>query len=113
MTLNGPFAIARRTEVLPPRFAAQRVEKPSQSAQLHGERRDEDASARCPFAQRMRGHLSHKGTEDVAPLWYGPRLRPAFVAQVLGQVTAQSKNISAAQVYRSHTEAAPVLLAKA
>lgn len=26
------------------------------------------------------------GTIEVAPLWNGPRLRPAFVAQVLGQV---------------------------
>ena len=29
---------------------------------------------------------SHFGTASAAPLWNGPRLRPAFVAQVLGQV---------------------------
>ncbi len=35
---------------------------------------------------RRRTDLSHFGTEAVGPLWHGPRLRPDFVAQVLGQV---------------------------
>jgi hypothetical protein len=30
--------------------------------------------------------LSHSGTDEFAPLWHGPALRPTFVAQVMGQV---------------------------
>jgi hypothetical protein len=37
---------------------------------------------------RERRRASHSGTTSNAPLWNGPRLQAAFVAQVLGQVLA-------------------------
>ena len=41
-------------------------------------------SAGEPRSERRRS--SHSGTTSNAPLWNGPRLQAAFVAQVLGQV---------------------------
>jgi hypothetical protein len=43
-------------------------------------------TAHNPRSDRRRP--SHSGTESNAPLWNGPRLQAAFVAQVLGQVLA-------------------------
>jgi hypothetical protein len=37
-------------------------------------------------AGHERRRASHSGTTSNAPLWNGPRLQAAFVAQVLGQV---------------------------
>jgi hypothetical protein len=39
-------------------------------------------------ARSGRGQESRSGTYSNAPLWNGPRLQAAFVAQVLGQVLA-------------------------
>ena len=48
-----------------------------------------------------RRQSSHNGTTEVASLWNGPTLRPAFVAQVLGQVMMDGAAASlAAQAYR-------------
>ena len=33
-----------------------------------------------------RASLSQSGTDEHMPLWYGPTLRPLFVAQLLGQM---------------------------
>jgi hypothetical protein len=57
---------------------------------------------------RMRGETrptatittaSRSGTVSGAPLWNGPTLRPAFVAQVIGQVMMDEKR-SAPSAYR-------------
>jgi hypothetical protein len=42
--------------------------------------------------------LSRSGTGSSGPLWNGPTLSPAFVAQVIGQVTEQKR--SAPLAYR-------------
>ncbi len=41
--------------------------------------------------------LSHFGTDNTAPLWNGPRLNPAFVAQVLGQVMMEQREPASAR----------------
>ena len=37
-------------------------------------------------AGRRHSDACHFGTQSREPLWHGPRLKPTFVAQVLGQV---------------------------
>ncbi len=69
-----------------------------------GERPSEDARPRTMPAFDRRQPASRNGTTDVAPLWNGPTLRPAFVAQVLGQVMMDRPAASlAAQAYRTRT----------
>lgn len=65
---------------LPPR-----VEKSRFSNKMHGERRDDERFARANDAQLRNANLSRFETIESAPLWHGPRLRAAFVAQILGQ----------------------------
>lgn len=50
-----------------------------------GESARDDRIAQRRAGDRRAPYLSQNGTES-APRWYGPRLRPAFAAQVLGQV---------------------------
>ena len=68
-----------------------RVEKTADSAESNGEYRDhaEPRERRGAFADRRA--LSRSGTGGTAPLWYGPRLRAPFVAQIIGQVLPQGE----------------------
>lgn len=65
-----------------------RVEKTSHSNQYDGERRGDDKSAAAAHDAARHARLSQIGTAGFAPRWNGPRLMPAFVAQVLGQMFA-------------------------
>ncbi|MBI3675632.1 MAG: hypothetical protein HY243_03350 [Proteobacteria bacterium] len=85
--MNGQtgFAITASAGFSSLRTLAPRVEKSRFSNALHGERRDEERSTYAG-EERLRGaKLSRSETFDAAPLWHGPRLRAAFVAQILGQ----------------------------
>jgi len=53
---------------------------------MNGECAADGGDARGNEARSRFAHLSQNGTEESAPLWHGPRLRAAFVAQVLGQI---------------------------
>lgn len=68
-----------------------RVEKTAESAELNGEYRGdpERRERRGPFTDRRA--VSRHGTGGAAPLWYGPRLRAPFVAQIIGQVLPQGE----------------------
>ena len=70
------------------RMVVGRIENPSSGKGLQ-----ENATAEPPHqgaseAGHERRRTSHSGTTSNAPLWNGPRLQAAFVAQVLGQVLA-------------------------
>lgn len=81
-TLASASAAAAARAVAAPRA----VGKANSSRTLDGECAGDDT---LPFAARTaerRRASCQIGTAEIAPLWNGPRLRPAFVAQVLGQV---------------------------
>lgn len=61
-------------------------EKVSLYNHLSSEAREEIAAGTGHGAQKPVMAPSRHGTEGFDPYWHGPRLRPAFVAQVLGQV---------------------------
>jgi len=90
----------------PVRTSFVRVEKPRNASDLgHETRRGEhEAGRRDPrLAPRM---LSQSDTNERAPLWYGPRLRPAFVAQVLGQVMAPDGEHDCRSVFAAYEDVA-------
>jgi hypothetical protein len=60
--------------------------KTNTSRSLDGEGGGDEAFGRSAQNDRRRAGASRIGTTAYAPLWNGPRLQPAFVAQVLGQV---------------------------
>jgi hypothetical protein len=71
--------------------AVRRVGKPSSSSTLNAKRDGEDGFAHETSAKSRVFFVSQAGTNDSAPLWNGPRLRSAFVAQVMGQVLMDAR----------------------
>ncbi len=76
------------------------------SRTLDGECAGDDAFRRSARGDRRAPLVSRTGTESAAPLWNGPRLRPAFVAQVLGQVM-MPQSVGPAAAYRGETAQIP------
>jgi hypothetical protein len=65
---------------------SRRVGKASYSSMLEGGDDPPGQSGNDRSATKRERRACQTGTVQYAPLWNGPRLRPAFVAQVLGQV---------------------------
>jgi len=86
MTANGSFAIVNASGTSHPRSPAVRVTKARAASDFRNDTTAGDGTANRFGAAPHAQNLSQSETNDHAPLWYGPRLRPAFVAQVLGQV---------------------------
>jgi hypothetical protein len=81
---------------------ARAVEKSSAQQKFQGEYETGDAPQSPKIAQTAKRALCQFETQDHASLWNGPRLRPAFVAQVLGQAmnTAEVSAPRAQAAYR-------------
>ena len=78
---------------------AARVEKAADCAGLHGEYRGEAEPRERRTPRPDRRAMSRAGTFETAPLWYGPRLRAPFVAQIIGQVLG-AEQATMRQAYR-------------
>jgi hypothetical protein len=65
-----------------------RVEKLNNSSPIKRKAATANSETTACANSRTRARTSQSGTHFEAPLWNGPRLRPAFVAQVLGQAFA-------------------------
>jgi tRNA G26 N,N-dimethylase Trm1 len=66
-----------------------------------GRRRNDRAAA----AQAVR--TCQNETDQFAPLWNGPRLRPAFVAQVIGQVLMNQREQASGLARVAYDNGAP------
>lgn len=89
MRVTGPFDSTARGSLKAPAAEARRIEKSSPSSQLGNAPRDE-ARPQEKAPRRLQVELvSHSGTSSFDPFWDGPRLRPQFVTQLLGQVMPQ------------------------
>jgi hypothetical protein len=88
MTAIGALPVRANEAAKAAGSCAPRVEKSADNAESNGEHRGntQPRERRGPSADRRA--LSRPGTEASAPLWYGPRLRAPFVAQLIGQVLA-------------------------
>ena len=71
---------------------ARGVEKSSAQRQFDGEYDADDVPRSTKIPQRSTRGLCQFETEDHASFWNGPRLRPAFAAQVLGQAMNAEQN---------------------
>jgi hypothetical protein len=69
-----------------------RVEKLNSSNALHRKPGSPDSDSPRNCGSRAQARASRFDTEESASLWNGPRLRAAFVAQVLGQVFAGAES---------------------
>ncbi|HET7086853.1 MAG TPA: hypothetical protein VFI23_18945 [Rhizomicrobium sp.] len=96
MRVTGPLepTISRGSRALV--AAPRRCEKPSASSALNGYRREEDQAGQSPAFPLRIELVSQEGTRGFDPFWDGPRLLPAFVAQVMAQAMAMPERRLAA-----------------
>jgi hypothetical protein len=78
------------------------------SRDLDGERSAGEQMYAAREACARRPKLSRNGTLEGAPLWNGPRLRPAFVAQVLGQVMMEPAKPALNAAPNAYTQATQI-----
>ena len=100
MTPVRTFAIASTTVPMIARRDHARVEKISLSNTLDGEQQDNPEPEDFAAAKLARTRLSRDGTATVVSERDELRLVPAFVAQVLGQLTREPAPVSALFAYR-------------
>jgi hypothetical protein len=110
MTSAAAFAIVTSGGISSLRQTCARVEKLRDCSDLRNDwrRPEEKSGAHSTFTSRK--DLSRNETAAREPLWNGPQLNAAFVAQVIGQVMADDSvkpPASASAAYRHHV-AGPV-----
>jgi hypothetical protein len=88
MTDSCTFPIVAATGIASARTTVGAVEKPRCDKGLQQDVTSQPPQETASGVRRERRRASHSGTNSNAPLWNGPRLQAAFVAQVLGQVLA-------------------------
>ena len=79
-----------------------RVEKRNNANDLTRNAADPARQGRTGLPPRMRPEASQSGTGEDMPLWHGPRLLPAFVAQVMGQALVTGAPRAQPSVYPAH-----------
>jgi hypothetical protein len=100
MQVNGPFDNLARGGFRPAAALARSVQKASASSDL-GTHQQDTARNSEKSAPRLQVELvCQDETQRFDPFWDGPRLKPAFVAQLLGQVMpAAHKQATVATAY--------------
>jgi hypothetical protein len=92
MRVTGPFDINLRSGIkllaAPPRAC----EKSSGSSVLDQQPQDFNAEEQKPAASLVVELLCQDETPRFDPFWDGPRLLPAFVAQLIGQMNMDRRN---------------------
>ena len=86
MRIAGVHSAFAKTGAQPSSSADARVRNASGVNGLGDAARGAGATFDDALAEAEPVELSQSGTYEAAPPWYGPVLRPTFVAQVMGQV---------------------------
>ena len=86
MSPLGPLDPTARSGVLVTPAAVRRTEKPSSSNDLNQDPRDFRRPPRRTPHRLQVELVCQDGIATSDPFWDGPRLRPTFAAQLLGQV---------------------------
>jgi hypothetical protein len=97
MRVNGNIDCANRGRLPLPGKAARAVEKTSPASGLKREQAGADARPRKAPPRLQVELVCQDETAGFDPFRDAPKLRPAFVAQVLGQVMAQAQTDPSAQ----------------
>ena len=104
MTGNGQIATMPAAGMLPARARILRVEKARGTSDLRHRTAPGDGGNGWHGAPAPAREMSQSGTFEHGPLWYGPRLRPAFVAQVLGQIVTTGETCDPRSVAATYEE---------
>lgn len=93
MRVNGPFDINLRSGVKLLAAAPRACEKSSASSTLGRQPQDFETEEQKPAPIQVE-LVCQDETPDFDPFWDGPRLLPAFVAQLMGQMSMERRDTS-------------------
>lgn len=97
MDVNTRIAGLIAARVKSPAAAPRAVEKASTGSRLHDDRQP-DAQHRRPAMPRLQVELvCQDETPGFDPFWDGPRLKPTFAAQLLGQMMPERRAMVAVE----------------
>jgi hypothetical protein len=94
MRVTGPFDASSRAGLKSLAVLTRRCEKPSRSSILDGKRQGfnhEDQKSPPPVRVEL---VCQDETRAFDPIWDGPRLLPAFAAQLMGQLIVERRDSS-------------------
>ena len=92
MTCTRELTLCSGVPAQAPRERVTRVEKLNSSNAMRRKPGTPESDSPRSYGPRAQAHASRFDTDESASLWNGPRLRAAFVAQVLGQVFAGAES---------------------
>jgi hypothetical protein len=90
MRIAGPFDLNVRPGIKALGAGPRRCEKSSNSSTLGQEQADLSTHDRNAHAPVRASLVCQDETEEFDPFWDGPRLLPAFAAQLIGQTTERA-----------------------
>ena len=110
MTAIASYPVVRTSALRREELSVRAVEKVRPQARFDGEQNGQRDPQTWVCTPHTKARASHSGTDQSDPFWDSPRLKPQFVAQVMGQVygTATSKT-SPRTAYGKATRTAPAL----
>jgi hypothetical protein len=94
MRVTGPFDTSSRAGLRSLIASTRRCEKPSGSSILDGKRQDFNHDDQKPSRALQVELVCQEETRAFDPFWDGPRLMPAFVAQLMGQAIVERRDSS-------------------
>jgi len=92
MRVTGPFDINLRSGIKTLPAEARACEKSSGSSTLGQQPQDFNADEQQPALPVRLELVCQDDTPRFDPFWDGPRLLPAFVAQLMGQMTVERRD---------------------
>jgi len=112
MRVTGPFDINLRSGIKLLAAPPHACEKSSGSSTLDQQKQDFDADQQNSAVSLQVELLCQDETPRFDPFWDGPRLLPAFVAQLMGQMSMERRDsgISVETAYGSVREPRQALL---
>ena len=110
MTAITAYPIVRTSAAQRGNSSVHAVEKVSPAAGIDGESTSRHQPQSWVCTPKSKRSSSQSDTDQTDPYWDGPRLTPAFVAQVMGQVYCTNAPLpSAGAAYRAPSILRPVL----
>jgi hypothetical protein len=94
MRVTGPFDTSSRAGLRSLTALTRRCEKPSGSSVLDGKQQSfnhDDQKSSLPIQVEL---VCQEETRAFDPFWDGPRLLPAFAAQLMGQMIVERRDSS-------------------
>jgi hypothetical protein len=103
------YPVVRTSALRREELSVHAIEKIRPQARFDGEQSDQQQPKSWVCTPLTKPHASQSSTETSDPFWDAPRLKPQFVAQVMGQVYGTAARQASASTAYKTARPAPLL----